>query len=39
MDIVVGTLTGECHLGSCDKADKQRERERTLTSWLTELGW
>lgn len=39
MYIVDGTLKGECHLGSCDKADKQRERERTLTSWLTELGW
>lgn len=39
MYIVDGTLKGECRLGSCEKTDAQRERERTLTSWLTELGW
>lgn len=39
MYLVDGTLKGECHLGKCERADVTRERERTLTSWLTELGW
>ena len=39
MYLVDGTLRGECRLGKCEKAEGTRERERTLTSWLTELGW
>ncbi len=37
--IVDGNIKGEYNLGRCENASQMRERERTLSNRLMELGW
>lgn len=37
--IVDGNIKGEYNLGRCESASQMRERERTLSNCLMELGW